>query len=370
LKNNPIEHVYIHVPFCLRKCGYCSFYSEVFDENSKANYLLTLQNEISLWQQDYCLKPKTIYFGGGTPSLLSKNEINFIISQFDLSQIEEITLEANPVNISERYAKELSKTKVNRVSLGIQSCKDEELVLLGRLHNSEQAETAYKTLRNSGFQNISMDFIYGLPNQTKADILFSLEKFIQFKPEHISTYCLSLENDVPMYPLKTKIPKDDVVSDFYYLIREKLISAGYKQYEVSNFAKPGFESKHNLCYWNDKAYLGLGPAASGYLNNGRYTNPADLIKYNTQIENKQIHLNLKTISPDDHEKEFIFLTLRKVEGFSLIEFKEKFDFNFLEKYKKIVDRFIQENLLEVEGDFIHLSPVAYFVSNEIFAEFM
>ncbi|MDO9576575.1 MAG: radical SAM family heme chaperone HemW [Candidatus Cloacimonadales bacterium] len=385
MKTAALEHIYIHVPFCLRKCGYCSFYSDVFDEAKKQKYLHFLQEEIELWQQSYILKPKTLYFGGGTPSLLSAEEIDSIINRFDSSQIEEITLEVNPVTITEKYTEEISKTKINRISLGVQSFKDDELKLLGRLHDAHQAENAYRILRRNGFENISFDLIFGLPNQKKEDLLFTLGKFIDLQPEHISTYCLSLEENVPLYPLKSQIPADEIVSDFYSLIRKKLLEAGYRQYEISNFAKPGFESKHNLCYWNDKSYLGLGPAAAGYLischpersrrtkkNNEliRYTNPANLKEYFQQIETKKISQNQEELSCEDHEKEFIFLALRKSEGMDLNKFRNTFQIDFPEKYKIVIEKFSKEKLLETEGDFVRLSSAAYFVSNEIFAEFM
>ena len=370
MKNKLVEHVYIHIPFCLRKCGYCSFYSERFSLEQKRNYLRFLRKEIALRQQNLELKPKTIYLGGGTPSLLSAKDINSITDCFDLFQIEEITLETNPISINKDYAKDIAAIPVSRISLGIQSFKDEELKLLGRLHNSAQGEAAYEILRKIGIKNISLDLMYGLPNQTLEDLQFTIEKFIQLEPEHISTYCLSLADDVPLYPLKSQIPMDEIVSDFYFLIREKLLDAGYVQYEISNFAKPEFESKHNLCYWDDKSYLGLGPAAAGYLNNARYTNPSDFDKYFQLIQSKHILKNLEKLNTEDHEKEFIFLSLRKTEGMNLKEFKLKFKMDFLKKYQKSVVKFQQQNLLEIENDFIRLTPDAYFVSNEIFAEFM
>ncbi|MCF7793878.1 MAG: radical SAM family heme chaperone HemW [Candidatus Cloacimonetes bacterium] len=372
--SNSIEHVYIHVPFCLQKCGYCSFYSEVFSIESKQKYLKSLLKEIELFHQQFEIKPKTIYFGGGTPSLLSNKEINSILRQFDLSQIEEITLEANPVTLTEDYSKALSITPVNRISLGIQSFDDKELKLLGRLHKTKQAEFAIKILRENGFSNISFDLIYGLPNQKIADLKFSIEKFIELDPKHISTYCLSLDENVPLFSKRDKIPADDKVSESYFLIREKLLEADYHQYEISNFAKPGFESKHNLCYWNDKFYLALGPAASGYLpfknEMIRHTAPSDLNRYIDQIKQKIICGNYQKISREDHEKEFIFLAFRKTEGLNLTEFHNKFKIDFTKKYKLIIEKYLKQNLLAIESDFIRLSPEAYFVSNEILAEFM
>jgi oxygen-independent coproporphyrinogen-3 oxidase len=388
LKNNSetIEHIYIHAPFCLQKCGYCSFYSEVFSKERKQEYLNFLHREIELFQKQFKIKPKTIYFGGGTPSLLSGRDINSILKKFDLSHADEITLEANPITIDEKYVEELSKTQVNRISLGSQSFLDEELHLLGRLHDAKQAEEAYRILRKEGFQNISFDLIYGLPNQTKDNLLYSLEKFISLQPEHISTYCLSLEKVVPMFPLKTQIPPDEQVSEFYSLIREQLLEAGYQQYEISNFAKPRMESKHNLSYWNDKLYLGLGPSASGYICHPdyqagamqkrkwsrriRYANPADLNEYFRQIKSKQIIPSFEEIDAQTHEKEFIFLALRKTEGMNLDEFKNEFAVDFLQKYKLIIEKYKRQNLLEIKGDFIRLSPQTYFISNEIFSEFV
>ena len=379
-----INHIYIHIPFCLRKCNYCSFYSVEFSQSLKEKYLLFLLQEIEIYQQKYEVKPTTIYFGGGTPSLLSSDDLQKILSKFEFSNECEITLEANPINIEEEYTQILSTTQVNRISLGVQSFLDTELKLLGRLHDSKQIYTTYKLLKNSGFGNISFDLIYGLPNQKIYDVEFSFNKMLELNPEHISTYCLSLENSVPLYWKKTEIPDDETVSRFYYSIQEKLISAGFEQYEISNFAKSGYESKHNLSYWNDKAYLGFGPSASGYLNIChpesreltreriyRYTNPADLEEYFSQI--KTCHptaAGWQVLSSEDHEKEFIFLSLRKTKGMNLKDFQLKFGENFLYKYEKEIAKYLQNKYLEIVGDFIRLTPKAYFISNEIFTEFV
>jgi oxygen-independent coproporphyrinogen-3 oxidase len=369
-----LEHVYIHVPFCLQKCGYCSFYSEIFSPELKKQYLVSLQNEITLFRQIYNLLPKTIYFGGGSPSLLSAQEIGAILSKFDISQCEEITIEVNPVSINESYIRQLLETPVNRISLGIQSFQDNELTSMGRLHDSRQAERAFQALRQSGFPNISCDLIYGLPQQTKEDLISTLNKFIELAPEHISTYCLSLKKNLPMYSVKNQIPPDEEVADFYLLIREQLLAAGFQQYEISNFAKPGFESQHNLCYWNDKFYLGLGPAAAGYLprkdKRFRYANQPDIYRYFDQIKQKKIHVNSQHLSPEEHEKEFIFLALRKSQGLDMNLFQKRFGCSFTEKYRDIINKYKREKLLETEGSFVRLTPEAYFVSNEIYSDFI
>ncbi len=391
MKNNNlprIEHIYIHVPFCLQKCGYCSFYSEILSNEKKQKYLKSLLAEIALFQKKYFFKPKTIYFGGGTPSLLTAKEITAILDQFDLSQCEEITLEANPITIREDYADEIWQTPINRISLGVQSFRNDELQLLGRLHDAKQAEEAFQILKQNGVQNISFDLIYGLPNQTKDDLLVSLEKFIELQPDHISTYCLSLEEEVPLYHQKNQIPPDESVVEFYFLIRERLLEVGYRQYEISNFARSGSESKHNLSYWDDKFYLGLGPAASGYIcppecfdeiemyrrmkgnKRIRYTNPSDVNDYIGQITQGKLCEIFHEIDPETHEKEFIFLALRKTEGLDLNRFKHNFGTDFRKKYKLIIEKYQRQNLLEIEGRFFRLKPEAYFVSNEILAEFV
>lgn len=381
-----ISYVYIHVPFCLRKCSYCSFFSVNFSKEASSKFVKYLIKEINLFKQKYCIKPKTIYFGGGTPSLLAAGQINLIISQFDISKVEEITLECNPVNINNEFAEGLTSTPINRISLGAQSFLDKELKALGRLHKADEIRNAYKILRDHGYKNISLDLIYGLPNQTKEDVEFSLDEIIKLDPEHISTYCLSLENDVPLFNRVDQIPADEKVADFYYLIRNKLVSAGFDHYEISNFAKTGFESNHNLCYWNDDHYLGFGPSAAGYLNNchpecpdeigmyrrienlERYTNPNNLDKYYKMLDKNKIMIDKIILSNDDHEKEYIFLGLRKAAGLNLEDFKNKFETNFTKKYDKAIHKF--NKLLDINSKIIKLKSEAYFISNEIFSEFM
>jgi len=363
----------------LRKCNYCSFYSIEYSNSLKEKYLKFLFQEINHYKQKFEIKPTTIYFGGGTPSLLSVEEINRISSKFEISNGCEITLEANPINISRKFAHELFDTPIKRISLGVQSFLDRELKLLGRLHDADKIHSSFNILRKSGFKNLSLDLIYGLPYQKKEDVEFSLEKMIELEPEHVSTYCLSLEKKVPLYQKKSEIPGDETVSSFYFSIREKLLSAGFEQYEISNFAKPGFASQHNLSYWNDETYLGFGPAAAGYLKYChpersrrifRYTNPADLKKYFDTIKTSQILGNLLSLDKDEHEKEFIFLSLRKTKGMNLKHFRTKFGVDFIQKYEKIIAKYLKIKYLGIAGDFIRLTPQAYFVSNEIFAEFV
>jgi oxygen-independent coproporphyrinogen III oxidase len=410
-----INHFYIHVPFCIRKCGYCSFFSLEFSDSRKETYIDYLKIEINEYIQRYDFNPKTIYFGGGTPSLLSSTEINKILSCFEINEYREVTIETNPITITEEYAASLKRTKINRISLGAQSFIEKELKLLGRLHNSAQIVKAVEVLRKHTFNNISLDLMYGLPNQKLADVKYSLEKIIELQPEHISTYCLSLEEDVPLFKNKSMIPGDKTVSEFYYLILDELLKAGYQQYEISNFSIEGRESKHNLSYWNDKSYLGFGPSAAGYVNTDcrpepfdttldklhrrilRYTNPADFDGYCNLIQTSKVekHRNVRrsskclekdyshdsqhsedstkskhseVITKDDHEKEYIFLALRKTEGLNLNRFNETFSVDFIQKYSLILLKY--KKYIELKDGFAKLTPTAYFVSNEILSEFM
>lgn len=363
-----ISYVYIHVPFCLRKCSYCSFFSIEFSNEASTRFVKYLIKEINLFKHKYHIKPKTIYFGGGTPSLLTAEQINLIISQFDVSEVKEITLECNPVNIDDKFTNELTTTPINRISLGAQSGLDSELKILDRLHNADKIESGYKILRDHGYNNISFDLIYGLPDQTKKNVEFSLVEMIRLDPEHISTYCLSLEKDVSLFSRIDQIPADEKVAEFYYIIRNKLMSAGYDHYEISNFAKKGFISKHNMIYWDDKYYLGFGPSAAGYIENIRYNNQANLKEYYKMLDKDKIMADITILSEDDHEKEFIFLGLRKASGLDLEEFENKFETDFTKKYDRVIHKF--RNLLEINDEIIKLKPEAYFISNEIFSEFM
>ena len=363
-----ISYIYIHIPFCIKKCSYCSFFSIKSDVNSIQRYVDFLKDEIALYKKEHKILPKTIYFGGGTPSLLSSKQINDILSQFDLKNIEEITLEANPATLTETYIKNLKKTSVNRLSIGIQSMIDDELKTLGRIHNSKQIEPIIKMLKNAGFNNISLDLIYGLPKQKLADVTYSLSKIIELNPQHISIYCLSLEEDVPLYQKRKFIPNDDIVRTFYDEIVSTLDKNDFSQYEISNFAKIGYESKHNSVYWNDKDYLALGTSASGYINGVRYNNPFDFNEYYNNVKNKKIMPNSHKISYIEHAQEFLFLGLRQKSGIRIDEFLEKFDKKTFDLFYSKMSPFLKNGFIIKDDNRLFLSQDAFFVSNTIFSE--
>ena len=292
------KNAYIHIPFCKSKCNYCTFVS--FNAlNSKPAYLEALKSEIQSTYQGENLE--TLYFGGGTPSLLSIDEFKELLSLFDntphpkpspsrgegasrsnlnINIPTEITVEINPEGITEEYLSELNKLGVNRISIGSQTFDDEKLKLIGRRHSAREIETAVNLARNAGFNNISLDLIYGLPTQSIEGFKADLEKAVGLGVEHISLYGLKIEKGCYFYKNTPKdLPDNDLQADMYLTAIERLTKNGFEHYEISNFAKKGFESRHNLNYWNNNTYYGFGLSASGYLNKTRYTNETNLKKY-------------------------------------------------------------------------------------------
>ncbi|MFO7896227.1 MAG: radical SAM family heme chaperone HemW [Candidatus Cloacimonadales bacterium] len=362
-----IRHIYIHIPFCLQKCHYCSFHSQKYSAVHLQEYLLALWQEITAYQEIFQFQASTIYLGGGTPSLLSVAEISQILQQFEPSESAEITLEANPSTITPQFAADLKKSAVNRISLGIQSWDDRELKMLGRSHQAATAQRAIEILRRAGFDNISLDLIYGLPQQSKTTLQNSLQKMIDLRPEHISTYCLSLEPDVPLFARKSEIPPDAEVADFYQMIRAELLGAGYQHYEISNFSLPGFGSQHNSAYWQDLEYVGLGASAAGYLQGKRYQNNL-LPAYLSDSKAAQIMPNAEQLSETDLKKEFIFLALRTASGLDLSKYQQRFGSDFRAEYADILAKY-RDYLVETDKH-VALQPAVYFVSNTILSAFM
>ena len=464
-----VNHIYIHIPFCQRKCLYCSFHSVVYDKVLVEKYLACLNIEIDFYLLRYDVVPETIYFGGGTPSLMSPNELERILKKFALSKVKEITLEVNPATVTISALKRFRELGINRLSLGVQSMNDKELEFLGRTHRVRDVLDLYDAGLGDVFDNVSFDLIYGMPTNCRLQItnhksqitnlkskifyphqkhknascrliredcfggnsskdprndggrrLAMTEKveiidfsFLQLNPSHISTYCLSLEENVPLYKEKDKLPDDDRVADMYFLLQEILEANSFEQYELSSFCRDGKISLHNMCYWSSKWYLGFGAGASGYVDNKRYQN-VEMEKYIkssefgvrsselkkerilTQrrqrshkahrdvvaycISQSEIHSMRKRLgttecgelspfteteidlSESDIEKEYIITGLRKVEGISIDEFDKRFNCSFLEKYEIIIKKMLEKGLIEVyyksseSGEYSYCSP--------------
>jgi oxygen-independent coproporphyrinogen-3 oxidase len=282
----------------------------------------------------------------------------------------EITLEANPADITKSKTEYWKKININRISMGCQSMRDDELKYLGRRHNKAGVIAAVDILRSTGIENISLDLIYGLPMQTTEAVKDSIKQLIKLNPEHISSYCLSLDEGCRLYSQKNKLPDEDKTNDMYYMLVDILAENSYKLYEISNFSKAGKESKHNLSYWQQKYYLACGPAAAGYLTGFRYQNPADLNAWAIAIRNEEYFANKDVITPDIEESEYIMLSLRLAAGIDLEDYRNKFKKDFREKYAKELAKYLELKLMVINDKRAKLCKAGYFISNEIIKDFI
>lgn len=329
--------IYVHIPYCTQKCIYCDFYS-VPTRKSKKNYLFALAKEMHDRKQYLADTVKTVYFGGGTPSNLDLEEMQFVIDNlrknFDLSQCEEMTVEANPEHLNAEYLSSLRKSGFNRISIGVQSFDDMDLRTLCRKHNSEQAISAIRTARKQGFENISLDLIFNLPSQSLEKWKQNLDTALSLFPEHLSCYCLTIEENTILYKMIQKglidTPDEETgLSQFDFTMRQ-LASAGYEHYEVSNYCKYGYRSKHNTAYWQGVEYLGLGASAHSFDIHTRSWNSADINTYIYNIEHG-IAPEEELLSPKDCYNEYIMLSLRTAEGVNREYIKRHFP-QFLAHY--------------------------------------
>ena len=365
-----IRHIYIHVPFCVRKCGYCSFYSKEPQVDELEGFIETLLSEIEYYKSIYELKCETIYLGGGTPSLLDQRQLDSIINQIPRSSNCEITLEANPGDITKTLITSWKNTGVNRVSIGLQSMKNKELEFLGRRHSVEDNFKAIEKLKDGGIDNISFDLIYGLPGQNLPDVEYSIKEYLKLSPGHISTYCLSLSDDCLLADQRKNLPSDETLSDMYFLIRSMLLSSDWQQYELSSFCKEDRESKHNLAYWRQKKYLGCGPSAAGYVSGFRYQNPASYNQWHKEINASKYLNDQENIDEILREKEYIILGLRTIKGLKISDFFNEFRTDFPVKYREILVKYRKLKLVEEDDGYIRLMPNGYFISNEILSDFV
>ena len=358
------KSVYIHIPFCKSKCKYCSFVS--FAKRDSINsYIEKLLEEIAFYYKGECLN--TLYFGGGTPSLLEPNSVSDIISKFNLSNDCEVTFEMNPDDVIEDYMNELIKFGVNRISMGAQSFDDETLKLIGRRHNSRQIFEAVRIAQRSGFKNISLDLIYGLPNQTLESLTLDLDKITSLGIQHISTYGLKIEEESFWGKNQpNNLPDDDMQADMYILINQYLASKGYDRYEISNFSKKGYESKHNLNYWDNAEYYGFGIAAHGYVDGIRYSNLTDLKRY---IENSTNHQDEHLVSKEEQLEEEIFLGFRKESGVNVDKIRNKYELDFEEKYRDVLVKYEPEYIVKTDKGY-KLTLQGVLLSNNILSEFI
>jgi len=366
--------LYIHIPFCRTKCLYCDFCSFVSrDEQQREAYVGALLREIEAkGTKDYSVD--TVYFGGGTPSLLSAEQIGRILGEikesFNVSPDAEITLECNPMTVSDddKYFKELRALGVNRLSLGVQSAIDGELKLIGRRHSFEDAKATFLAARGAGFENISVDLMLGIPSQTLDSLRVSANQVIKLAAEHISIYSLQLEEGTPLYRMRERysLADDDAAADMYELVVKMMKDAGYRHYEISNFARGGRESKHNCKYWRLDEYLGLGLAAHSDFGGKRLENTRDMERY---LGGEWLQAE-SDISNSERGFEFLMLGFRTADGISKSEFLARFGVEFDEKYGEKVEKFKKMGYFCEKGDALALTERGFEVSNAILTEIL
>lgn len=358
------KNAYIHIPFCRSRCHYCSFTS--FDSlEFKEPYLKALKQQIKAEYNGETLC--TLYIGGGTPSLLSISELKNLLSLFSFEKNAEITAEVNPDSVDFKFLQGLRKMGVNRLSIGSQTFDDKILKLIGRRHSSKQIFDAVKTAQKVGFNNISLDFIYGLPTQTLSGFEADLKKAVELNIQHISLYGLKIEDGCYFYsnPPKSLHIDLDMQADMYLKAAELLVQNGFEHYEISNFALQGFNSRHNLNYWNENTYYGFGCAANGFVGNVRYECESDLEKY---IKNPLSRDFEEELTNQELLEETIFLGLRKAEGINIDEINQKFGIDFNEKYKTILEKYNKYFFKTQDG--YAFTTEGMLISNEILAEFI
>ena len=366
--------IYIHIPFCKSKCEYCDFYSigGSRDRRVTDDYLQALADHI---REAGRLAPEylvdTVYFGGGTPSFFGAENLEKILDEihksFRLSVEAEITLEANPDSVTLQSMKKLVRAGFNRISIGVQSDDDEMLKKLGRPHNFHQAKQALTLARQAGFGNISLDLMYGLPNQTLTAWKETVLRIVGLRPEHISCYALKVEEGTPLWSYKelANLPDDDTQADMYLAASDILRDYGYEHYEISNFAKKGFASKHNLKYWNGGEYLGFGPTAASDFAGKRFTIVRDLHGYVQGIAKKETVLSeCETIPARERAGEYVMLRLRTSDGISAEEYERQYLMPFA-PLEKAMKRFEEKGYAVYENDRWHLTEPGWLVSNQI-----
>lgn len=372
--------VYIHIPFCMQKCFYCDFVSFANQSGLEKRYIKALKKEIiDFFNKNKNIKISTIYIGGGTPSYIDANYVKQIIEEIPIKQsnIKEATIEVNPGTVNEEKLKIYKNIGINRLSIGLQSAQDTILKQIGRIHNYNDFLNTYNLAKKVKFENINVDLIIGLPNQTINDIKETLENIVKLNPNHISVYSLIVE-DKTLLAEKIKngeltLPSEDLERNMYWYVKNYLELNSYNHYEISNFAKSEFESKHNLDCWNQKEYVGFGLAAHSYIKNERYSNICDLEQYIINCENNDFNKNkiiLETQNKYMQEQEFMLLGLRKIEGVSIKEFKNKFQENPIFIFRNELNKLCNENLVNIDIDKIKLTNKGLDLANLVWEEFV
>ena len=365
--------VYVHIPFCIRKCNYCDFcsYPDKYETVADA-YIERLLSEAQEYKKLGKISADTLYFGGGTPSLLSPLSLEKILSGlssvFDFSPDTEFTLEANPGTVTRDKLRDYKSLGVNRISIGLQSIHDNELKKLGRIHSYAEFYDCYNMLRALGYDNLSVDLMYGIPEQTTESFDKTLSAITELSPEHISAYGLILEEETPFYKMRDSlaIPDEDTECDMYRMACERLARSGYGHYEISNYAKPGRESRHNLKYWLGEEFIGLGAAAYSYLDGARFGNVRSLDGYMSGAPRE----NTERESIEDKRFEYAMMRLRLARGIDLREYEARFGTPFLEGREEKINKYVAHGLMTLGDGSLAFTERGFYLSNTVMADIL
>ena len=367
--------LYLHIPFCVRKCNYCDFCSYPIREAEwKGKYISRLCEELASYKERN-IKLDTVFFGGGTPSLLSPDEFSRIAESIDtcfsLSSDTEFSIEVNPGTLSKEKMSAYTSCGVNRVSIGLQSIHENELKILGRIHNFDEFLAAYEITQGSGVKNINIDLMYGIPEQTAESFERTLDRVVALSPSHLSLYGLILEEGTRFWDKRDllSLPDEDIECDMYYLAGKKLSLAGYSHYEISNYAKEGTECRHNLKYWRDMPYIGVGVSAYSYFDGVRFGNSSDINEY-LSSESKKYRYE-EVISAEEEAYEYAMLRLRLKEGFSLSDYKKRFGEEFYSGERKgKIDAYSELGYISLTEENISLTESGFYISNKILTDLL
>ncbi|HGD0741162.1 TPA: radical SAM family heme chaperone HemW [Streptococcus agalactiae] len=366
---------YVHIPFCTQICYYCDF-SKVFIKNQPVDaYLQALIREFRSYD---ITELRTLYIGGGTPTSISAVQLDYLLTELirdlNLNTLEEFTIEANPGDLTVDKIEMLQKSAVNRVSLGVQTFNDKHLKRIGRSHNEAQIYSTIDALKTAGFQNISIDLIYALPGQTMDDVRSNVAKALSLNIPHLSLYSLILEHHTvfmnKMRRGKLHLPTEDLEAEMFEYIISEMERNGFEHYEISNFTKPGFESRHNLMYWDNVEYYGVGAGASGYLDGIRYRNRGPIQHYLKGVSEGNARLSEEVLSKNEMMEEELFLGLRKKEGVSIGKFEQKFGTSFEKRYGQIVQELQSDGLLKENNGFIQMTKKGLFLGDTVAEKFI
>ncbi|AYY68805.1 oxygen-independent coproporphyrinogen III oxidase [Streptococcus sp. FDAARGOS_521] len=366
---------YVHIPFCTQICYYCDF-PKVFIKNQPVDaYLQALIREFRSYD---ITELRTLYIGGGTPTSISAVQLDYLLTELsrdlNLNTLEEFTIEANPGDLTVDKIEVLQKSAVNRVSLGVQTFNDKHLKRIGRSHNEAQIYSTIDALKTAGFQNISIDLIYALPGQTMDDVRSNVAKALSLNIPHLSLYSLILEHHTvfmnKMRRGKLHLPTEDLEAEMFEYIISEMERNGFEHYEISNFTKPGFESRHNLMYWDNVEYYGVGAGASGYLDGIRYRNRGPIQHYLKGVSEGNARLSEEVLSKNEMMEEELFLGLRKKEGVSIGKFEQKFGTSFEKRYGQIVQELQSDGLLKENNGFIQMTKKGLFLGDTVAEKFI